>query len=135
MADIDKLEKIAHTVKDGSLCGLGQTAPNPVLTTLRYFRKEYEDHIKKGECAAFVCNGMVSYHIDNERCAGCGACARVCPVKAISGEKKKPHVIDQQVCIRCGACLCTCPEIYAAVYRRSGELTRYEQRKNKKEKR
>ncbi len=135
MADIDKLEKIARTVKDGSLCGLGQTAPNPVLTTLRYFRKEYEDHIKKGQCDAFACSGMVSYHIDSERCAGCGACARVCPVKAISGEKKKPHVIDQQICIRCGACLCTCPEIYAAVYRRSGELTRYEQRKNKKEKR
>ncbi len=132
MADLDRLEKIAQTVKDGSLCGLGQTAPNPVLTTLRYFRKEYEDHIEKGQCSAFVCSRMISYHIDRELCSGCGACARVCPVNAISGEKKKPHVISQNICIKCGACLSACPEIYAAVYRRSGELTKYEKRRKEK---
>jgi NADH-quinone oxidoreductase subunit F len=133
MADLEKLEQIARTVKDGSLCGLGQTAPNPVLTTLRYFRAEYREHIEKGQCPAFVCSSMVSYHIDRDRCSGCGACARVCPVEAISGEKKKPHVISQKICIRCGACLGACPSRFAAVYRRSGELTRYEQRKNSKD--
>ncbi len=134
MADLDKLETIAQTVKDGSLCGLGQTAPNPVLTTLRYFRKEYEDHIEKCQCPAFVCSQMISYHIDRDRCTGCGACARICPVKAISGEAKKPHVIDRHVCIHCGACLSTCPDVYAAVYRRSGEITRYEARREKRDK-
>lgn len=134
MADLDKLETIAQTVKDGSLCGLGQTAPNPVLTTLRYFRKEYEDHIEKCRCPAFVCSQMISYHIDRDWCTGCGACARICPVKAISGEAKEPHVIDQHVCIHCGACLSACPDVYAAVYRRSGELARYEARREKRDK-
>jgi NADH-quinone oxidoreductase subunit F len=133
IADLEKLEQIARTVKDGSLCGLGQTAPNPVLTTLRYFQDEYVEHIEKGQCPAFVCSSMISYHIDYDRCSGCGACARICPVEAISGEKKKPHVISQKICIRCGACLGACPSRFAAVYRRSGELTRYEQRKKSRQ--
>jgi len=132
MADIDKLEKIAQTVKDGALCNLGQTAPNPVLTTIKYFRNEYENHIAKGQCDTLVCSALSSYHIDAERCAGCGACARVCPVEAITGEKKKPHSINQDKCISCGACLSNCPAMFAAVYRRSGELTRYEKRKEKR---
>ncbi len=106
--DISRLEKIAVTVKDSSLCGLGQTAPNPILTTLRYFRDEYEAHIYDRRCPAGMCKELLSYYIDPEICNGCRACTKVCPVEAITGEKKEPHVIDEEKCIACGACLDRC---------------------------
>lgn len=106
--DISRLEKIAVTVKDSSLCGLGQTAPNPILTTLRYFRDEYEAHILDRRCPAGMCKELLSYYIDPEICNGCRACTKVCPVEAITGEKKEPHVIDEEKCIACGACLDRC---------------------------
>lgn len=113
--DIELLEELAAQIKAGSLCGLGQSAPNPVLTTLRYFRHEYEAHIDEKKCSAHRCASLITYRIDPKRCAGCGSCARKCPVNCISGEKKKPHVIDQSSCIKCGTCLETCPDKYQAV--------------------
>lgn len=106
--DIDTLEELAEMVKDSSLCGLGQTAPNPVLSTIRYFRDEYEAHIKDKRCPAGVCKALITYIIDEEKCPGCGKCKRVCPVEAIAGEKKVPHIIDPEKCIRCGACVASC---------------------------
>jgi NAD-dependent dihydropyrimidine dehydrogenase PreA subunit len=132
--ELSRLERLADHVGKASLCGLGQTAPNPVMTTLRYFRNEYEDHIDKNQCPAFVCTSMLSFHIDPDRCTGCGSCARVCPVEAITGEKKEIHIIDREICIRCGACLGACPARFAAVYRRSGELTRREKQVEPKSK-
>jgi NADH:ubiquinone oxidoreductase subunit F (NADH-binding)/(2Fe-2S) ferredoxin/Pyruvate/2-oxoacid:ferredoxin oxidoreductase delta subunit len=109
LEDLDLLEDMAHKVKDGSLCGLGQTAPNPILTTLKYFRDEYIAHIVDKKCPAKVCTALIHYTIDPAKCIGCTKCARQCPVNAISGELKKPHVIDQDNCIRCGQCMAVCP--------------------------
>ena len=106
--DIEKLEKLASSIKAGALCALGQTAPNPILSTLRYFRDEYEAHIKEKRCPAGQCHHLLSYKI-TDACKGCSLCAKNCPVNAISGEPKKKFVIDQAKCIKCGACITKCP--------------------------
>jgi NADH-quinone oxidoreductase subunit F len=113
--DLERLEVLAGDIKAGSLCALGGTAPNPVLTTLKYFRNEYEDHILNKKCTAGVCPALITLYIREDTCTGCGACVKICPVEAISGEKKEPHSIDPEVCIRCKLCLSRCPEeaIYA----------------------
>ena len=106
--DIEKLEELCYAIKDGSLCGLGQTSPNPVLTTIRYFRDEFEAHIRDKRCPAGECRALISYSIDKDVCVGCTACARQCPVQAISGERKSPHEIDPALCIKCGNCKTAC---------------------------
>jgi NADH-quinone oxidoreductase subunit F len=107
--DLDRLETLAADIKNSSLCALGGTAPNPVLTTMKYFRNEYEDHIFHKKCTAHVCPALITLSIDPDTCNGCGACAKICPVEAISGEKKEPHEINPDVCIRCKLCLSRCP--------------------------
>ena len=107
--DIEKLEKLAHTIKKASVCGLGQTAPNPVLSTLKYFRDEYVAHIEDKKCPAGECKALANVEINPELCKGCGICKRQCPVNAISGEVKQPHKINPEICIKCGACVDKCP--------------------------
>ncbi|MGB9791129.1 MAG: NADH-ubiquinone oxidoreductase-F iron-sulfur binding region domain-containing protein [Thermacetogeniaceae bacterium] len=108
MEDLEELEELAWAIKEASLCGLGQTAPNPVLSTLKYFRKEYEIHIKDRFCPAGVCRELFQLNIDPDRCTGCGRCKDVCPQEAITGEKEKPHHLDSEKCIRCRSCLDVC---------------------------
>lgn len=108
MQELEKMENLCHYIKENSLCGLGQTAPNPVLSTLQYFRDEYVEHIKEHKCRARVCKAMLRYTILEDKCKGCSACSKICPVGAISGTVKNPFKIDWDKCIRCGACLNTC---------------------------
>jgi NADH:ubiquinone oxidoreductase subunit F (NADH-binding)/NAD-dependent dihydropyrimidine dehydrogenase PreA subunit len=108
MADIKILEDLSETVKEGSLCGLGQTAPNPVLTTLKYFREEYEEHVEDERCAAAVCRELVEYSVISEKCTGCQRCVEVCPTDAITGPKSEPHYLDLSKCIKCRACYEIC---------------------------
>ena len=115
LEDIDRLEELCYMIKDSALCGLGQTAPNPILSTLRYFRHEYEAHVVDKKCPAGVCKALVSYKIDPDICIGCTKCARTCPVGAISGTLKQVHTIDTEKCIKCGACIESCPK--KAIYK------------------
>ena len=115
LEDLDRLEELSNYIKSASLCGLGQTAPNPVLSTLRYFRDEYVAHIVEKKCPAGVCKSLMQYKIDPDKCKGCTLCARKCPVNAISGTVKQPHVIDTAKCIKCGACIDSCK--FKAIYK------------------
>jgi NADP-reducing hydrogenase subunit HndC len=115
LEDIDKMEELCHYIKDNALCGLGQTAPNPVLSTLRYFRDEYIAHVTEKKCPAGVCKDLLAYKIDPDKCKGCTLCARTCPAEAIQGAVKKPHSIDMEKCIKCGTCIDKCN--FGAIYK------------------
>jgi NADH:ubiquinone oxidoreductase subunit F (NADH-binding)/(2Fe-2S) ferredoxin/NAD-dependent dihydropyrimidine dehydrogenase PreA subunit len=119
--DIELLETLAATTRDASLCALGGSAPNPVLSTIRYFRDEYEAHIKEKRCPAFVCKELIAFHIDPEKCKACMICLRKCPAEAITGGKNRIHVIEQEKCTSCGTCFEVCPAKFGAVRRLSGQ--------------
>ena len=107
--DIYKLEKLAHIIQKASICGLGQTAPNPVLSTLKYFRDEYREHVLARNCATYTCKAISTIQINPEMCKGCGLCQRKCPVNAIKGEGREIRTIDPEKCIKCGTCIQACP--------------------------
>jgi NADH-quinone oxidoreductase subunit F len=119
--DIELLEELSEVAKEASLCALGTSAPNPFLSTVRYFRDEYEAHIKEKRCPSLSCKELITYHIDAEKCQACMICFRKCPVDAIDGAKKTIHIIDQEICTKCGTCFEVCPSRFSAVQKISGE--------------
>ena len=118
--DIELLEELSEVAIEASLCALGTSAPNPFLSTVRYFRDEYEAHIKEKRCPAMSCKELITYHIDPAKCRACMICARKCPVDAVWGGKKKIHIIDQEKCTKCGTCFEVCPSRFDAVEKISG---------------
>lgn len=119
--DIELLEELSETAVEASLCALGKSAPNPFLSTLKYFRDEYEAHISEGRCPALSCKEMTAFYIDPEKCSACGACRKQCPAEAVNGDKKIIHIIDQEKCTHCGTCFEVCPSKFAAITKLSGE--------------